>query len=229
MEIACPVPKKAKITVTDITSKIRECVAKRAERKESQMKDVFCPSGDFTYEDGLPINSGTLAHHMAVAMLFDEIDRDALRYMCDLRELREKDPIKWTEDLRKKTESSTASGVESEANNFAQRYLDVCVFSHIQGLLNSDPSGTKWITNTDTYPQTTCNRIAAQKAQAWYNMGIILMNESISKSWQNDKDTFMSSVKNRYSNVRDKVMRYKEIATKAFQSVTGLPRTSIKN
>ena len=216
LEITCPAEKWKTLTAEEIGSKIQECLDARKENKEASITEFHCPTGNFTNEDLRPLSDDTIPYHVAVAVLFNEIDKDALAYMCDLREMREKDPTKWTEDIRKKIEITS----KQENVPFGERYKNVCDFSYVSSRVNTEEK--TWINSTETYPQTICEWIATKKVIAWTSMGNILMTEWVAKSWQNDKDTFVDTVKGRYTMVYDKYLRYKRIAERAIKNLTAL-------
>ena len=222
LEVKCPAEVGKVLTAEEVGGKIQQCLDARKDAKEASITEFHCPSGTFTNEDLLPLDDNTIPYHVAVAVLFNEIDKDALSYMCDLREMREKDPTKWTEDIRKKVETTSTR----ENRPFGERYREVCNFSYIASRINTTEK--EWIVKTTTYPQTICEWIAEQKAQAWSNMGNILMTEWIAKSWQNDKDTFVEAVKWRYTIVYDKYLRYKRIAERAIKNLTALAEQTIR-
>lgn len=91
--------------------------------------------------------------------------------MCDLRELREKDPVKWTEDARKKIEFTS----NETAQSFALRYKEVCKVDYIIGRLNAGEK--KWVISRETFPQSICDKMAEKKEKYWTNMADILMSE----------------------------------------------------
>lgn len=222
LEITCPAEKGTTLTAEEIGEKIQECLDARENGRESSITAFHCPSGDFTNQDLRPLSKDTIPYHIAVAVLFNEIDKDALSYMCDLREMREKDPTKWTEDIRKKIEKTSTE----ENRPFGERYREVCNFSYVASRVNTKEK--EWITSTETYPQTICQDLADKKALAWSHMGNILMTEGVSKSWQNDKDIFVEAVKWRYTSVYDKYLRYKRIAERAIKNLTALAAESIR-
>ena len=216
LEIKCPAEKGKILTAEEIWGKIQQCLDARKEAKEASITEFHCPTGNFTNADLRPLSDETIPYHVAVAVLFNEIDKDALSYMCDLREMREKDPTKWTEDIRKKVETTSTK----ENVTFWERYRQVCKFWYIAWRVNTKEK--TWIDSTETYPQTICEWIADQKVVAWSNMGNILMTEWVAKSWQNDKDTFVEAVKWRYTLVYDKYLRYKRIAERAIKNLSAL-------
>ncbi len=221
-EISCPSEKWKKLTAEEIGWKIQACLDARDAWKEASITDFYCPSGDFTYADGRPLDKDTIPYHISVALLFSEIDKDALSYMCDLRELRKKDAVEWTEDLRKNLELTGPP----ESNPFAVRYRQVCNFSYIADRINTD--NKKWVVSTETYPQSICQRLADKKALSWDIMGKILMWEGISKWAQNEKDEFMDKVKWKYTSIYDKYLRYKRIAERAIKWLTALAKETIR-
>ncbi len=221
-DASCPAEKSKKLTAEEVGAKIQQCLDARENKKEASITEFYCPSGDFSYEDSRILDNRTLPYHVAVSLFFAEIDKDALSYMCDLREMREKDPMKWTEDARKKIE---ITGNE-ENLSFAERYNAVCSFSFIADRINTPEK--EWIGTTETYPQSICQRIAVTKAQAWSNMSTILMGDGIAKSWQNDKDDFVEKVKGKYTVVYDKYLRYKRIAERAIKGLTALAKDTIR-
>ncbi len=212
-DASCPAEKSTKLTAEEIGGKIQQCLDARdaIPSRESSITDFYCPSGNFTYEDKRVLDNNTIPYHISVALFFEEIDKDALSYMCDLREMREKDPVKWTEDARKKIEVTA----NEESSSFGERYLEVCNFTYIADRINTKEK--VWIKNTETYPQSICIKLAEAKAQAWTNMANILMGDGIAKSWQNDKDAFVDKVKGKYTIVYDKYLRYKRIAERAIK------------
>lgn len=216
LEVSCPAEIWKKLTAEEIGGKIQECLDARKNAQESSITEFHCPSGSFTNEDLRPLDENTIPYHVGVAVLFNEIDKDALAYMCDLREMREKDPTKWTEDIRKKIELTSTA----ENKPFWERYREVCDFSYIAGRINTKEK--EWIISTNTYPQTICEWLADRKALAWSHMWNVLMTEGVAKSWQNDKDTFVDTVKWRYTIVYDKYLRYKRIAERAIKNLTAL-------
>lgn len=225
-DLLCPAKAKKSLTAEEIGAKIKECLDARnaVPSRESSITEFYCPSGDFTITDGRPLNNDTIPYHVAVALIFAEIDQTALAYMCDLREMREKDPVKWTEDIRKKFELTTASDV----NTLAESYLWVCNFWYIEMRIGNNTKDEAWIKSTNTYPQSICKSIAKRKVQAWYNMAYILMWDGIAKSYQNDKDTFIGKVKSKYSVIIDKYNQYVLLAGNTIKNLTWLPENSIR-
>jgi hypothetical protein len=223
-EVSCPVKPKV-YTPEVIRGKIELCLSKRKELQESSITDFYCPSGDYTYADWRVLNDNTIPYHIMIAQLLAQIDEDALKYMCTLRELREKDVTVWTEDLRKKFESSS----EWENKSFYDRYAEVCTVKHIvEKMRLMDTPEKSWVTKIESFPQSICEGIVARKIQAWRNMGKILMNEGMGKSYQNDKDKFVDKVKGKYSVIIDKYIQYSRIAGRAISNLTALPKETIQ-
>lgn len=222
--VKCPVDPKV-YTPEVIRGKIELCLSKREKHDESSITDFYCPSGDYTYADWRILNDNTIPYHIMVSQLFAEIDEEALKYMCQLRELRVHDATSWTEDLRKKFESSS----EAKYLSFFDRYKEVCKIDYIwEKMKLMDTPKKSWITKVETYPQSICEGIVDGKIRAWRNMGKILMNEWMGKASQNDKDKFIDKVKGKYAIIIEKYLHYSRVAGKGISNLTALPKETIQ-
>jgi hypothetical protein len=102
----CPPPPQmieldAQFNTLSATAKerITKCLAARRDSQESSITDFSCPSGDYN-RDARPHTREILSYQIAVATVFEEIDKSAMEYAHSLQCMRERDPIKWIETNR---------------------------------------------------------------------------------------------------------------------------------
>lgn len=187
----------------------RRCMDARDSQTESTITEYICPSGSFYGANKKPISREVLACSIRMALEFSEIDTDAMKWVTELQKRRDRDPLKWNEEIQQKIYGK---------DGLANRYVSVCQI-------------TKWkecVETTDFYPETSCEDKASAKATAWKNMGYILAGKGIAKGFQNDKDTYIDSTKWAYTTLVQKWNEYKRIVDKAVSKFTAYIKNAVK-
>ncbi len=198
------------ITPEQVKSETKRCMDARENQTESTITEYVCPSGEFFDANGKDLSKEVLVCTIKMWLEFNEIDKDALLWTKELQKQREKDPIKWSEDIQRKVYNNT--------NSLVKRYLDAC---HIK----------EWndcALTTNFYPETTCKDRAEAKAAAWKNMGYILAGKWIAKGYQNDKDTYIDATKSAYDTLVKKWNDYKRIVDRAVSKFTAYIKNAVK-
>jgi hypothetical protein len=102
----CPPPPQmidldAQFTTLSAIAKERatKCYEARNKSEESHIGEFTCPSGDYN-TDARPHTREILSYQIAVATVFEAIDKSTLQYTQSLQCMRERDPIKWIETNR---------------------------------------------------------------------------------------------------------------------------------
>lgn len=99
----------------------RTCYAARLTRSETAITDFVCPSGDYDQNDR-PYTREILAYQIAVATVFQAIDKNSLQYAKSLQCLRQKDPIIWQQSNKVFTDTQYG---------YASKYEAACNMSYI--------------------------------------------------------------------------------------------------
>lgn len=235
MDITCP-PKKVDATPDDINGKIKQCIEARKNRNEASLNtswsDFYCPSGNFSVQDNQPITEWRIAMQIGISILFAAIDYDAMVKICDMRESRETDAVKWKEkiDTTFSSSPSDTNKADSSDKSVLARYRTICDNGgvNIMNIVNSNSEKKLWIDNTTSFPESLCNKRAEQKTKMWTNLGKILMSEGIAKWYQNDKDQFLEKIKTKYDLVREKLHTLLEYIDKSTMNLTNLTKKAVK-
>jgi hypothetical protein len=165
-----------------VRTRAKECIIARSENRESSIKDYVCPSGDFS-EGDRPYTDEILSYQIAVATVFQAVDKVALTHARSLQCIRQKDPIIWQQSNKIFTDLNSG---------YAAQYQKVCSEGYILNLLNKKEQSI--VTTSDAFPQY-CQNLANAKIRALDNLVTLLTAKAIGKSYQNDKDEFLTRVK----------------------------------
>ena len=98
----------------------------------------------------------------------------------------------------------------------------------MQNFLNNNSSQRTIIATIDTYPQVVCRDVAKKKTQAWEGLGYNLMQDGINKSFQNDQDTYIVKLTDRYQALLAEFHRYQRIVTSASSKIRVYIRNAVK-
>lgn len=187
IEITCPPKDAVKATPDDIHAEINKCLDARKKSQEAAKNtpeaNSYCPSGTATSDDKQPLTNERIAMQVGTSMLFAQIDQKALTKICALREMREKDPVKWTTYIKENFDASTVYNGAIESAPIEEQYLDVCKNGGVavMNIVNANSEKKQWIATTNAFPQSTCEAIAKAKSDAWRKLGYILMTDGIAK------------------------------------------------
>lgn len=200
-ELVSQVQESMKSVDKVIQGAVSECLTARANVSESSVQSIYCPSGDMYGSTEQWITKQSLAYRVAVAAYLTELDKHAIQYAQSLQCLREKDPIKWYA-----TNSIVLYGNGDDAPWYEQLYVKACNISYMLGMLNTPEK--EWVSDSDTFPISECERLVSQKIQALDNLTKLIASKSIAKSYQNDKDIFVEGIKWKYKTLLEKASRY---------------------
>lgn len=84
---------------------------------------------------------------------------------------------------------------------------------------NSDEK-QKFSIVTDAFPQNTCADLVAKKKQMWFDLGSMIMNNSVAKSYENDRKYFTEAVQGQYRGIIEKFHNYQKIIFRAVSKIT---------
>lgn len=190
-----------------LSGTVAECVAAREKWTESSITDYICPSGDFARDSSQASTREILCGNIYMQLSFQEIDRDAEKYMKELQDTRNPDMTSWNENIR------------LESVVWGDKYSAVCSTASFREYC---------ATTTDFFPESTCRDRANAKTQAWTNMGYILAGKGIAKAYQNDKDIYIEKIKTKYDGIFKKWNAYKRIVDIAISKFTAYIRNVVK-
>jgi len=196
-------------------ARARECILARSQNRESSIKDYVCPSGDFS-EGDRPYTDEILSYQIAVATVFQAVDKVALTHARSLQCIRQKDPIIWQQSNKVFTDLTSG---------YALQYQKVCSEGYILNILNK-----KWqsiVTTSDAFPQY-CQNLANAKIRALDNLVTLLAAKAIWKSYQNDKDEFLTRVKWKYAALLEKSSRYFRTMSQAVAKLDAYIKVTLK-
>lgn len=198
-------------------SRTEECYNARWANRESTIREYVCPSGDFSEWDR-PYTREILAYQIAVATVFQAVDRVALTHAQSLQCLRQKDPIIWQQSNKVFTDL---------LDGYAAKYRKACDMSYIVKLLDTSWTTDTLIQTSDTFPQY-CNTLVNAKVRALSNLWDLIASKAIAKSYQNDKDEFLSKIKGKYAALLEKSSRYFRAMSQAVAKMDTYLKTTIR-
>ena len=220
---SCPVFQTGSVTSDAIITKIDACIEARKTNTENTIEEYSCPSGDFSWEDNMPLTNERIAYMVTTNILMNEADKQVKEYMKKLQDARNKDAVAWTQNI-----NTCLYGKGGKGTSLTDIYAGICQFSYVQHFLNNNSSNRLLITTTDTYPQTVCNQVAQKKLKAWEGLGYNLMQDGIHKGFQNDHDTYVTKLTAQYQMLLDQFHRYQRIITRASSKIRVYIRNAIK-
>lgn len=225
---SCPTPpqmidldKEFDILSVRVKDRAKNCILARSQNRESSIKDYVCPSGDFS-EGDRPYTDEILSYQIAVATVFQTVDKVALEHARSLQCIRQKDPVIWQQSNKIFTDLTSG---------YAAKYMKACDMSYIVRLLNK--SSTQWqyisdiLQTSDVFPQY-CDTLANAKIQALDNLVTLLSAKAIWKSYQNDKDQFVTEVKGKYASLLQKSSRYFRSISQAIAKIDAYTQKPIR-
>lgn len=86
------------------------CMKARENKTESSITEYVCPSGDVWKESQRPITKETICGSIAIQLTFEEIDKDAEKWMKKLQDTRNPNIISWTDEIYKKVRTTDSVG-----------------------------------------------------------------------------------------------------------------------
>lgn len=195
-----------------------DCINARKNQKETSETEYVCPSGDFS-EANRPYTNEILAYQIAIATVFQAIDKNSLQFAQSLQCQRQKDPIIWQQTITRFTDLTTG---------YAAQYQKACNISFIIRLLEAkDATEVTLVQTSDTFPDY-CINLANSKVNALHNLWILLASNAVWKSYQNDKDEFLTEVKWRYAKLLEKTSRYFRLMWQAVAKIDVYLKQTIK-
>lgn len=211
------------ISSDEAIQKIDACIEARSNGSANTIEDYQCPSGDYVWETSEALTTETLAYHITVNLLMNDLDKKTKEYMKQLQKSRDKNAVAWTENIR-----TCLRDNGPEAITLSDAYRHICRFAFIQEFLNDNGSDRIMIGTTNAYPQRMCEEFAEKKIEAWETMGKHLMHDNINKSYQNDRDIFVDQLQNSYDRVLARFHQYQRVVARASAKIKVYIRTPVR-
>jgi hypothetical protein len=223
-----PDPETMKQEIRDeAKAQTKDCIEARKNGNATTAVDAdkwyICPSGEYWEGDtSMVIDEGTLFYNIATAIAFKKIDEKAKKYSESLQCSREPSPVVWMESIRK-----AVDGV-GETPGYADVYTRVCDTEYVLSMFDQKTLEEKpEIATSLTFPQILCKKYAEAKWQSITNLWHMLMSAGISKSYQNDKDKLIDTVKGKYKNLLEKFHNYLMIFDRAIKALDKFTKTPV--
>lgn len=163
--LQCPFPHKIETTADQLVQKLDQCMMARNGGDPNSIKDFHCPSGDLFLETQQPITQDLLAINIAINVLGNEADAKMKKYMRQLMDIRTKDTVA----LIQGGYSSCING-DVASPSFRSFYQQICDFSFVTKLLNSNSQQRIIVGTTHAFPQELCEKIAESKRKMWMSV-----------------------------------------------------------
>lgn len=209
-EDMCPVFKdEPLLSYETIASSIEACKEARVNGTTATIENFSCPAWEFTDLDSAPITDERLSYYIASNLLMNEVDKKVKLYMQSLQDLRNKNWLAWTDALR----SCISTTAHSPAKTISEVYTDICnPIKMIRFISGNNPN---MHFSTEVLPSMSCNTIAQKKIAMWSTVWENLMISGMYKSFENDRDAYMSSVQWKYAQILEKFHTYQKIIFRA--------------
>lgn len=188
------------------------------ETGRSQNEEKYsCPEWVFQSTNDRILSQQVIGCSIKMSLTFASIDEAAKKWLIELQKQRNPDFTVWSDNIKAMV---TAPGWIRDT------YISVCRTTTWTRPDNAwEVACAK---TTDFLPETTCEKIALQKAEAWKNAGYILASKGIAKNAQNQKDEFIDRKKTKYSELIDKWNAYKRIVANAVSKFTNYTKSPVK-
>lgn len=218
----CPFPHTIEIKSDEVIQKIDACIAARNNNTTATITEYNCPAGDFTLDDNQKISTERLAVNIATNVILNEVDKKMEEYMKWLQKIRSKDVNSWLQEYNSciKTNAKTPS--------LEAFYTQICNFDFLSKYLNTNSGKKTIVSSSDAFPQVLCKEITDKKIKMWQFTAENLMTSAVSKSYQNDRDTFMEGVQGKYRSIIEKFHNYQKIIFRASSKITNFIREAVK-
>ncbi len=203
-------------------SAIDACLDARNTGTENSITDYVCPTGDFLLlhwrEFTLKADPTNVAYQVVLSRAFNDLDKKVKEYLKILQEKRDKNPASWTEDIRMKF-----------VIEFPAKYNAIC-YPTIKDEVLAWSKIPNPRNNNNPYPILTtsaiaidglsdsalaCEGLVVQKMKAFQNISMMLAAQGVTKSYTNDKSTFMEKIKTKYDSILETWRNYVAALTKA--------------
>lgn len=183
-------------------------------KSEDETKYTCPGGGDFQKENSKVLTQQVYTCAAFMSLSFSAIDESAKKWMAELQKQRNPDFNVWSADI------------DMTFTELSDTYYAVC---KLPNLTVAETQGDLPCARLyDFFPETTCNQLARQKADAWRNAGYILAAKGIAKNAQNDKDVFVDQKKTKYSELVNKWNSYKRIVANAVAKMTAYIRSPVQ-
>lgn len=173
------------VSTNEYFQKVCSCFKAREEGSARSLKNPICP-------ETADMPEGKVAYQVILDMKFGEIDKEIKAYLKSLQK-------NTTKDISQVMKNTKLIIEDTSEGSYASRYQNICEKTSSNGIISAMVATFKGIsTDTVVEYEKDCKALVAAKMVVYKNMAKIISMQSVMKSYQKDKNTYMSSLRQEY-------------------------------